>query len=73
MMCINHATCGRASFTQKNYPAFCCDVCAISGGAEHTDNCGYRPATETEAHVLGSVEMESMLNDSTPISMLVGM
>ena len=26
LMCINHARCGRASRTQKNYLAFCCDV-----------------------------------------------
>ena len=66
MMCINHALCGRASFTQKNYPAYCCDVCAVSGDTEHTDNCGYRPATEAESHVHGSIEMKSMLNDITP-------
>ena len=66
MMCINHARCNRASITQKNYPAFCCNVCAISGGTEHTENCGYRPAPEAESHVPGSIEMESMLNDITP-------
>ena len=69
MMCINHASRGRASFTQKNYPTYCCDVCAISGGTEHTDNCGYRPAPEAESHVPGSAAMESMLNDTTPKKM----
>ena len=68
-MCINHARCGRASRTQKNYPAFCCDVCAISGGTEHADTCGYRPAPETETHVPGSIETELMLNDIMPQKM----
>ena len=66
MMCVNRASRGRAPFTQKNYPAYCCDVCAISGGTEHTDNCGYRPAPEAESHVPGSVETGSMLSDATP-------
>ena len=66
MMCINHARCGRASRTQKNYPAYCCDECASTAGFEHAEQCGYRTALETESHVPGSAEMELMLNDTTP-------
>ena len=65
MLCINHARCGRASRTQKNYPAYCCDECAITAGSEHAEHCGVN-LRETESHVPGSVEMELMLNDTTP-------
>ena len=69
LMCINHARCGRASRTRKNYPAYCCDECAITAGFEHAESFGYRTALETESHVPGSIEMELMLNDTTPATM----
>ena len=69
MMCIDHARCGLASWTQKNNPAYCCDACAITAGFEHTENCGYRTALEVESHVPGSIEMELILNDATPEEM----
>ena len=64
-MCINHGRCGRASRTQKNYHAYCCDECAVTAGFEHEEHCGIN-LRETESHVPGGVEMELMLNDTTP-------
>ena len=66
MMCTNHARCGRASRTQKNYPAYCCDEYASTAGFEHAEHCGYQTALETESHVPGGVEIKLMLNDTTP-------
>ena len=66
MMCINHERCGRASRTQKNYPAWCYNVCASTAGYEHAEHCG---VTQVESHVPRSAEMEPALNDTTPESM----
>ena len=66
MMCINHERCGRASRTQKNYPAYFCDECAVTTGLEHEEHCVTNNLRETESHVPGSAEMELMLNDTTP-------
>ena len=64
MLCINHARCGRASRTQKNYPAYCYDECAHTAGHEHAEHCGVTQR-KTESHVPGSAEMELVLNDTT--------
>ena len=65
LMCINHERCGHASRTQKNYPAYCCDECAVTAGSEHAEHCGVN-LRETESHVPSSVERSLMLNDTTP-------